>query len=146
MGLALKYDLVGTWGPGTNTRLTNMGWSGAAAAKSLQSCPTLCDPIDGSPPSSPVPGILQARILEWVAIAFSIQLPTQSGAPPVKFHFLGRAASLPDTAELHTAYPSVLYSHPAQFPKSPSLRYSHSPPCGEPCFPMSSAFKEHVLL
>ena len=43
----------------------------AAAAKSLQSCPTLCDPIDSSPPGSPVPGILQARTLEWVAIAFS---------------------------------------------------------------------------
>ena len=43
----------------------------ATAAKSLQSCPTLCDPIDGSPPGSPVPGILQARTLEWVAIAFS---------------------------------------------------------------------------
>ena len=43
----------------------------AAAAKSLQSCPTLCDPIDGSPPGSPIPGILQARILEWVAISFS---------------------------------------------------------------------------
>ena len=43
----------------------------AAAAKSLQSCPTLCDPIDGSPPGSPVPGILQARTVEWVAIAFS---------------------------------------------------------------------------
>ena len=43
----------------------------AAAAKSLQSCPTLCDPIDCSPPGSPIPGILQARILEWVAIAFS---------------------------------------------------------------------------
>ena len=43
----------------------------AAAAKSLQSCPTLCDPIDGSPPGSSVPGILQARTLEWVAIAFS---------------------------------------------------------------------------
>ena len=41
-----------------------------AAAKSLQSCLTLCDPIDGSPPGSPVPGILQARILEWVAISF----------------------------------------------------------------------------
>ena len=40
-----------------------------AAAKSLQSCPTLCDPIDGSPPGSPVPGILQARTLEWVAIS-----------------------------------------------------------------------------
>ena len=42
-----------------------------AAAKSRQSCPTLCDPIDGSPPGSPVPGILQARTLEWVAISFS---------------------------------------------------------------------------
>ena len=43
----------------------------AAAAKSPQSCPTLCDPIDGSPPGFPVPGILQARTLEWVAISFS---------------------------------------------------------------------------
>ena len=42
------------------------------AAKSLQSCPTLCNPIDGSPPGSPVPGILQARTLEWGAIAFSV--------------------------------------------------------------------------
>ena len=42
-----------------------------AAAKSLQSCLTLCDPIDGSPPGSPVPGILQARTLEWVTISFS---------------------------------------------------------------------------
>ena len=44
----------------------------AATAKSLQSCPTLCDPIDGSPPGSPIPGILQARTLEWDAIAFSL--------------------------------------------------------------------------
>ena len=43
----------------------------AAAAKSLQSCPTLCNPIDGSPPGSAVPGILQARTLEWVAVSFS---------------------------------------------------------------------------
>ena len=43
----------------------------AAALKLLQSCPTLCDPIDGSPPGSPDPGILQARVLEWVAISFS---------------------------------------------------------------------------
>ena len=43
----------------------------AAAGKSLQSCPTLCDPMDGSPPGSAVPGILQARTLEWVAISFS---------------------------------------------------------------------------
>ena len=43
----------------------------AAAGNSLQSCPTLCDPTDSSPPGSPVPGILQARTLEWVAISFS---------------------------------------------------------------------------
>ena len=53
----------------------NTGFPGdataAAAAKSLQSCPTLCDPIDRSPSGSPVPGILQARTLEWVAISFS---------------------------------------------------------------------------
>ena len=51
-------------GPGFNR-------SPAAAAKSLQSCPTLCDPIDSSPPGSPISGILQARTLEWVAISFS---------------------------------------------------------------------------
>ena len=59
--------------------LSNIIWSfyhihkitAAAAAKSLQSCPTLCIPIDGSPPGSPVPGILQARTMEWVAISFS---------------------------------------------------------------------------
>ena len=46
-------------------------FTAAAAAKSLQSCPTLCDPIDGSPPGSPIPAILQARTLEWGAISFS---------------------------------------------------------------------------
>ena len=60
-----------------NDYLSIFIWSGTsnlyppAAAKSIQSCPTLCDPIDGSPPGSPVPGILQARTLEWVAISFS---------------------------------------------------------------------------
>ena len=49
--------------------MTNL--AAAATAKSFQLCPTLCDPIDGSPPGSPVPGILQARTLEWVAISFS---------------------------------------------------------------------------
>ena len=56
--------------PETITTLL-IGYAAAAAAKLLQSCPTLCDPIDGSPPGSPVPGILQARTLEWVAISFS---------------------------------------------------------------------------
>ena len=58
-------------GEGTITSLTFRDTATAAAAKSLQSCPTLCDPIDGSPPGSPVPGILQVRTLEWVAISFS---------------------------------------------------------------------------
>ena len=48
-----------------------LGGPAAAASKSFQSCPTLCDPIDGSPPGSPGPGILQARTLEWIAISFS---------------------------------------------------------------------------
>ena len=53
------------------TQLSGSTYIYAAAAKSIQSCLTLCDPIDGSPPGSPVPGILQARTLEWVAISFS---------------------------------------------------------------------------
>ena len=55
------------------TNILNFAYN-AAAAKSLQSCPTLCDPIDSSPPGSPVPGILQARTLEWGTITFSICL------------------------------------------------------------------------
>ena len=57
-------------GPAALASVANLHAS-AAAAKSLQSCPTLCNPIDSSPPGSSVPGILQARTLEWVAIAFS---------------------------------------------------------------------------
>ena len=55
----------------SNSKPNNSAKKGSATAKSLQSCPTLCDPRDGSPPGSPVPGILQARTLEWVAISFS---------------------------------------------------------------------------
>ena len=61
----------------------------AAAAKSLQSCPTPCDPIDGSPPGSPVPGILQVRTLEWVAISFS-----NAGKWKVKVKLLSRVRLL----------------------------------------------------
>ena len=53
-----------------NSETPNGIIAAAAATKSLQSCPTLCDPIDGSPPGSPVPRILQARSLEWVAVSF----------------------------------------------------------------------------
>ena len=62
--IAILESLVGTPTYPTSS-------AAAAAAKSLQSCPTLCDPTDRSPPGSSVPGILQARILEWIAISFS---------------------------------------------------------------------------
>ena len=66
------YEAMVCWEDGTHIyRFPGDLDSAAAAAKSLQSCLTLCDPIDGSPPGSPVPGILQARTLEWVAISFS---------------------------------------------------------------------------
>ena len=64
--LRLRRDIRGL-----ETGTSFQGIAAAAAAKSLQSCSTLCDPIDGSPPGSPVPGILQARTLEWVAVSFS---------------------------------------------------------------------------
>jgi len=65
-------DGRGSWGWGLPWRQGKTAQSCiAAAAKSFQSCPILCDPIDSSPPGSPVPGILQARTLEWVAISFS---------------------------------------------------------------------------
>ena len=66
----LKKVLVSCNANKNSQKIEARVWS-AAAAKLLQSCPTLCDPIDGSPPGSPVPGILQARTLEWGAIAFS---------------------------------------------------------------------------
>ena len=83
----VRDDRGWTWSEGENGQVLNdlnSGWvlppsplkegqfkTLAAAAKSLQSCLTLCDPMDGSPPGSPIPGILQARTLEWVAISFS---------------------------------------------------------------------------
>ena len=75
----------------------------AAAAKSLESCPTLCDPIDGSPPGSPVPGILQARTLEWVAISFS---NAWKGKNKVKSLSRVRFLATPWTAA-HQAPPSM---------------------------------------
>ena len=70
MALIIRFSL-GTLGTLGHTFICIDLFTEDAAAKSLQSCPTLCDPIDGSPPGSPVPGILQARTLEWVAISFS---------------------------------------------------------------------------
>ena len=81
-------------------------WCSAAAAKSLQSCLTLCDPIDSSPPGSPVPGILQARTLEWVAIPFS-----NAWKWKVKVKSLSRVrpSATPWTAA-HQALPSMGFS------------------------------------
>ena len=67
LGVYIYQWTESSWEQETSDHLN----AAAAAAKSLQLCPTLCDPIDGSPPGSPIPGILQARTLEWVAISFS---------------------------------------------------------------------------
>ena len=88
-------------------RRANKEWYIATAtAKSLQSCPTLCDPIDSSPPGSPVPGILQARTLEWVAISFS-----SAGKWKVKVKSLSRVQlfTIPWTAA-YQAPPSMGFS------------------------------------
>ena len=95
----------------------------AAAAKSLQSCPTLFDPIDGSPPGSTVPGILQARIVEWVAISFS-----NAGKWKVKVKSLSRVRLLatPWTAA-YQAPPSMGFSRQEYWSgvPLPSLTYRH---------------------
>ena len=78
----------------------------AAAAKSLQSCPTLCDPIDGSPPGSPVPGILRVRVLEWDAISFS-------NAWKWKWKWICSVVS--NSYLLHGLQPTRLF-HPWDFP------------------------------
>ena len=78
----------------------------AAAAKSVQSCPTLCNPIDGSPPGSPVPGILQARTLEWVAISFSNAWKWKVKVKPLSYV---RPSATPWTAAFQ-APPSIGFS------------------------------------
>ena len=82
------------------------GSAAAAAAKSLQSCPTLCDPIDGSPPGSSVPGILQASTLEWVTISFS---NAWQWKVKVKFLSCTRPLATPWSAA-HQAPPSMGFS------------------------------------
>ena len=100
-----------------------LNMSTAAAAKSLQSCPTLCDPIDGSPPGPPVPGILQARTLEWVAISFS-----NAWRWKVKVKLLSRVQlwATPWTAA-YQAPPSVGFSRQEYWSRvpSPSLKYEY---------------------
>ena len=77
--------------------------SAAAAAAPLQLCPTLCDPIDGRPPGSPVPGILQARTLEWVAISFS---------PSLGFSRQEHWSGLPFPSPMHESESEVTQSCP----------------------------------
>ena len=88
-------------------------WSTIIAAKSLQSCPTLCSPIDGSPPGSPTPGILQARTLEWVAIFFSrgIFLPWGSNLSLLlggRF-FTSASPGKPYHSFIHLGSPTVIH-------------------------------------
>ena len=96
----------------------------ATAAKSLQLCPTLCNPIDGSPPGSPVPGILQARTLEWVAMSFS-----NAWKWKVKWNLFSRVrpSATPWTAAFQ-APPSVGFSRQEYWSRvplpSPFLRHS----------------------
>ena len=69
--ISFRMDWLDLLAKAISRVFSNITAAVGAAAKSPQSCPTLCDPIDGSPPGSPIPGILQARTLEWVAISFS---------------------------------------------------------------------------
>ena len=94
------------WWPHAKHILRTIYAAAATAAKSLQSCPTLCDPIEGSPPGPAIPGILQARTLEWVAISFS-----NAGKGKVKVKSLSRVRLLetPWTAA-HQAPPSMGFS------------------------------------
>ena len=98
------YVLCETWSQGSWSLF--LPAAAAAAAKSLQSCLTLCDPIEGNPPGSPIPGILQARTLEWVATSFS-----NGGKWKVKVKSLScvRLLATPQTAA-HQATLSVGFS------------------------------------
>ena len=120
----------------------------AAVAKSLQSCPTLCDPIDGSPPVSPVPGILQARTLQWVAISFS-----NAWKWKVKVKSLSRVrpSATPWTAA-HQAPPSIGLSRqeywsgvpspsPRVYPLAPKI---HASLYAKTFYPSQDPKKSHI--
>ena len=112
-----------------------LNWTSAAAAaaKSLQSCPTLCDPIEGTPPGFPIPGILQARTLEWVAISFS-----NAGKWKVKVKLLSRVQlfATPWTAA-HQAPPSMGFSR---------QEYWSGVPLSSPVWTLYPIFYFHVKL
>ena len=89
-------------------------WIFAAAAKSLQSCPTLCDPVDGSPPGSPVPEILQARTLQWVAISSSNAWKWNHSV--VSYYSRPMDCSLPGSS-VHGIFQARVLESPPYFPK-----------------------------
>jgi len=114
--LTICYTFIDTW-------IHSYTHAAAAAAKLLQSCPTLCDPIDGSLPGSPVPGILQARTLAWIAISFS---NAWKGKVKVKSLSRARLLATPWTAA-YQAPPSVGFSRKEYWNELPlpSLSYTY---------------------
>ena len=86
---------------GKDRKPKELSFTAAAAAKPLQSCPTLCDPIDGSPSGSPVPGILQARTLEWVAISVAQSYPTLCDLVDYSMPGLPVHHQLPELTQTH---------------------------------------------
>ena len=97
----------------------SFSWVFAVAAKSLQSCPTLCDPIDGSQPGSPVPGILQARTREWVAISFS-----NAWKWKVKVKLLSRVLTLSDPMDCSLPGSSIHGVFQARLPEWGAIAFS----------------------
>ena len=113
----------------------------AAAAKSLQSCPTLCDPTDGSPPGSSVHGIFQARVLEWVAIAFSHLRQSSS-----ILIILGMGTRLPGTTNSPKPHDIILTSH--FYPALPAFPMETPPKGSDLMLSLSSyhLFPDHPYL
>ena len=103
--------------------------SAAATAKSLQSCPTLCDPIDSSPSGSPVPGILQARTLEWVAISFSNASSSLRlhGLQPARLLCLSMGFSRQEYWNGLPFPPPENFPNPGIEPRSPALQADSLP-------------------
>ena len=113
--------------------------SAAAAAKSLQSCPTLCDPTDGSPQGSPIPGILQARTLEWVAISFSYAWKWKA---KVKSLSRARLLATPWTAA-YQAPPSMGFSRQEYWRHTPLKRAKSNGQAGRRAVKESCCLNKH---
>ena len=135
--MAITSDFISPWPQTHALFLNDIYFYMLSAAKSLQSCSTLCDPIDGSPPGSPVPGVLQARTLEWVVISFhfhpawvcvkSLQScptlcdPMNCSLPGSSVHRILQAR-IPYSNELPFPSPGVL-PNPGIQPGTPTLQH-----------------------